>query len=201
MADGALLAARRSILRLALGLSILAFVAVGSATTLAFLSPPDSSVRATLVVGTIVHQGAADQVLLVRQGDRWLGRVDDFPRDSVAHVRPWGSPGFFILRAADGTFRVLANRSPYRGNLIEWRDPLPRRGRDTSTPRAGFRDIVDGDRFLADGQQLSGPAPRPLDAVAVAVEGDRLVVAARPTCPPYLSPGPSTYRPFWCGVP
>ena len=81
-------------------------------TVMLLLRTPDQQVRDTVEVTVHVHGKPDDHAELVRRGDRWVGRVSDFPPGSVADVQPRGSPGFFVVRDAGGSFRALSDRRP-----------------------------------------------------------------------------------------
>jgi len=160
-----------------------------------FLQVPERRVQAeTVTVVVHVHGESDRRALLVRHTDRWAGRMSDFPPGSVAHVWPRASPGFFLVRDADGSFRALSDRSPHLGQLLEFRDPLPGTSNYADGPRSGFYDPDAGSVYTLGGEPLQGPGPRPPDPFPLAVEGDRVEIATRALCPPYVS-----VRPTWCG--
>ena len=170
-------AGRRAALVRRLGeLSFAALLVVLGLSVLAFLTPPDAKARA-MTTGGLVWQGEGwtASVLLSRQVDTWVGAVADFPPGSAAHFRPHGSPGFFVVRATDGTFRALTDRNVRTGQVLMWRDPLPRLG------EPGFLDPRCGYMWLADGEpDFAGPKWS-LGSFAVAVEGSRVMVGTHPS--------------------
>jgi nitrite reductase/ring-hydroxylating ferredoxin subunit len=141
-----------------------------------------------------VRGGLDTTVTLVRNADRWVGHTADFPRGSVAHVQPRESPGFFVVRETGGSFWALSDRSPHRGQPLEYRDPLPGTSTHAAGPRPGFYDIEAGANHTLDGEPIQGPAPRPMDPFPLAVDGDRVEVATHAVCPPDLF-----VQPEWCG--
>ena len=151
------------------------------------------------VVATIWQpDGETRAVVLVRADDRWIAATaaDDFPRPSVAHVAPSGSPGFFVVRTAAGAFRAYADRSPHAGEALALRDPLPGTDGHADGPQPGFEDPLAGDTYTLDGEPFAGPGPRPLDPFAVRLARDgHLEIATRAACPAELAPPPA-----WCGA-
>ena len=134
---------------------------------------------------------------LIRQDDRGVGSAADFPPGSVAHAQPPGGPGFFLVRAASGTlFRAYADRSPHRGQPLEYRDPLPGTANHADGPQPGFYDPAAGANHTLDGESFSGPAPQPLDPFPVVTDGDRLEIGTHAVCPSDLA-----QLPAWCGAP
>jgi hypothetical protein len=128
--------------------------------------------------------GAETRASLTLRDGRWAGAVADFPPRSTTHFAPRGLPGFYLVRYPDGAFLALADRSPHRGQRVEWQNP--RAGSQFSSnpgPKAGFND---GDSiFFADGFPETGPAPRPLDAFPLTVEAGYVYVAPYAPCPSY----------------
>ncbi len=125
--------------------------------------------------------GQTTSAVLVYTDGRWVGAVDDFPPGSTTHFRPREHLGFYLVRYPDGTFRALADRSPHRGQQVEWRDPRPGSQWAPRGPRGGF---FDGDSvFTADGFPEVGPAPRPLDEFPLTLEAGRLRVTPYAHCP------------------
>lgn len=160
------------------------------------LRSAESTVPAEAVEVTVHVRGGLDQqAMLVRQADRWLGQTADFPPDSVAHVQVSDSPGFFLVHEAGGSFHAISDRSPHRGQPLEFRDPLPGTASHADGPRAGFYDAAFGANHTLDGEPFAGPAPRPLDPFPLAVEGERIEIATRALCPPDLGVPPP-----WCGA-
>lgn len=176
-------------------MTVLALLAILGAGMLAFLWPPEQRVHEKVVVGAVrVGLGWPHlSAVLARRPDGWAGAVRDFPSGSVTHFRPESSPGFFLVRSADETFRAWSDRSPHRGQPLEWRNPLPGTERHCDGPKPGFYDPMYGANHLADGTPFSGPAPRPIDPLPLTIEGDRLVIASHAACPPDLG-----YPPRWC---
>jgi nitrite reductase/ring-hydroxylating ferredoxin subunit len=114
--------------------------------------------------------------------------TNDFPIGSTTHFEPKEHPGFYVVRFSDGTFQAMADRSPHRGQHVEWGNPRLRPGGSAGLvafdPTIRERVFSDGDStFLADGFTASGPAPRPLDPFPVAVEDGRLYVEPFAQCP------------------
>jgi hypothetical protein len=157
-------------------LSFAALLAVFGLGVAAFLMPPEAKARSA-ATGGLLWQGDqwSSDVRLTRRADMWVGTVQDFPPGSTAHFRPLGNPGFFLVRAADGAVRALTDRNHRTGQLLMWRDPLPRR------QEAGFLDPRCGYMWLADGEpDFAGPK-WPLGSFSVTVEGSQLFIGTRPT--------------------
>ena len=167
---------RATLLRRLSKLSFVAMLAAVGLSVLAFLTPPEAKARSS-AAGGLLWQGDqwTSSILLSRRADTWVGAIEDFPPGSAAHFRPHGSPGFFVVRAADGTFRALTDRNVRPGQVLMWRDPLPR------WEEPGFYDPRCGYMWLADGELLSGGPKWPLGSFAVTVEGSRVLVGTRPS--------------------
>ncbi len=149
----------------------------------AFLNPSDSSVWPARIVGTIHRADAAvGRVTLARRDGQWEGAIGDFPVGTATHFAPDANHGFFVVHLADGRFVALTDRSAHRGQIVRWADPLP--SYDGRWQMAGFVEDSASSYYLADGQRLSGPAPRPLDPFPLTINGERLIVGDRAECPP-----------------
>src|SRR5437660_620253 len=108
----------------------------------------DTGTTGLFIEGRWVERGGeqvSERGTLVRQIHRWVGSVADFPPGSVAHhLQPKTGPGLFLVRATNGTFRAYADRSPHRGQPLEYRDPLPGTVNDACGLQPGFYDPVAG---------------------------------------------------------
>jgi hypothetical protein len=175
--------------------------------SLMVLWPPDGA-RSVVSGQVLAWAGQATSASLVYRDGRWRGSTNDFPPGSTVHFRPQEHPGFYLVRYSEGSFRALADRSPHRGQRLEWRDMRFRWAPGLSETTWGFND---GDStFFTDGFPASGPTPRPLDLFPVAVEAGQVRVAPYAQCPPrpharpHLQPwcNPSSQpdaRMEWCG--
>jgi hypothetical protein len=150
-------------------LGLLALLAAGA---LALLDPRQLSARSeTLHVVVRTRGGSDGTAILVRHDDRWVGSVRELPNGSVTHVKPRGSPGLFLVRAAGESFRAYSDRSPHRGQPVEYRDPMPGRSNHADGPLPVFYDLDAGAVFTLEGESVQGPAPRPLDPFPRACSG------------------------------
>ncbi len=149
------------------------------------LWPPDRMRSVVSGQAYVWGGGQTLSAMLVYRDGRWVGATDDFPPGSTTHFQPREHPGFYLVRYPDGTFRAMADRSPHRGQRVEWRDTRPGSRWVPRGPKGGF---VDGDSvFATDGFPEQGPAPRPLDTFPLAIEAGRLYVASYAHCPSYAN--------------
>jgi Rieske Fe-S protein len=163
---------------------------------LAFLLPPDALVWPGSIIGTTYRTDTATgTAALTRNAGRWEGHTFGFPPGTATHFAPDTHHGFFVVHLPDGRFLALSDRSAHRGQRVYWHDPLPsydQRGRDP-----GFRDRDHGTVYAADGQNIGGPAPRPLDPYPFTINNDRLIIESFANCPPPDAPGSR----MWCRAP
>lgn len=176
---------------------VMALLGVIGVGVLTMLRPPGRlSARDVVTVQVRSRTGQVGTAILVRHADRWVGSAADFPPGSVTHVHPPADTGFFLVRAdPGGFFRAYADRSPHRGEPLDYRDPLPGSLSHADGPQPGFYDPDVGANHTLDGEAFSGPSPRPLDPFPLVVDGDRLEIALRAECPSDLP-----VRPAWCGA-
>src|SRR5438132_13597228 len=119
------MAFRTRLLRRAFWTSVLCLLMLGSTSMLAFLWPPAAKVQPGAMLGSEridYHTGLqeATDARLSLDGREWEGTTTDFPSGSMTRFRPAASPSFFVVRQADDAWRVIADRSPYRGLRIKW---------------------------------------------------------------------------------
>jgi hypothetical protein len=146
-------------------LFLLVLLAVG---TLEVLDESRLSDRSEIIHVVVRTPGAPDGAInLMRNPDRSVGSVRDFPTGSVAHVLPGSSPGFFVVHAAGGTFRAFSDRSPHRGEPVEYLDALPGLASQAAVPQPVFYDPEASSIFTLDGAPWQGPATRPRNYGAV----------------------------------
>ncbi|HEY7060898.1 MAG TPA: hypothetical protein VII06_05415 [Chloroflexota bacterium] len=181
-------AERTLLLRRAGWTSLLALLALATASTLAFLWPPAAKVQAgplTAVERIDYRTGAqaATEARLVQQGSEWVGAVPDFPPGTLTHFQLRTTRGFFLARLADGSWRAFADHSTYRGLPVKWRlwssPGINNRGERTIGALCGLEY---GDCFDEEGWQVEGPAPQPLVEFPVRIENDQVYVSVQPRC-------------------
>lgn len=90
-----------------------------------------------------------------------VGAVEDFAVGSVTRVR---EGRFFLVRLADG-FVALYWKCPHLGCTVPWEPSEDR-----------FHCPCHGSIYTANGERVSGPAPRPLDLMAVSIAGGKVIV-------------------------
>jgi cytochrome b6-f complex iron-sulfur subunit len=90
-----------------------------------------------------------------------VGKADDFAIGSVTRVR---EGRFFLVRLPEG-FVALYWKCPHLGCTVPW-EPSENR----------FHCPCHGSIYEASGERVSGPAPRPLDMMAVSITGGKVVV-------------------------
>src|SRR5919205_2666229 len=119
------MAERSRLLRRAGWASLLALLALSSLSMLAFLWPPSVKVQPGVVspkeqIDYRTGVREPTRARLVQQGSEWIGAMADFPPGTLTHFQPQASPGFFLVRPADGTWRAIAERTPYLGLRLKW---------------------------------------------------------------------------------
>lgn len=90
------------------------------------------------------------------------GKLDDFPVGSVTRVR---SGRFYISRLSEDELIALYWKCPHLGCTVPW-EPAQNQ----------FVCPCHGSRYTATGQNVAGPAPRPMDYMSVYVEEDGTVI-------------------------
>lgn len=90
------------------------------------------------------------------------GKLEDFPVGSVTRVR---SGKFYISRLSENELIALYWKCPHLGCTVPW-EPLQNQ----------FVCPCHGSRYSITGQNVAGPAPRPMDYMAVYVEDDGTVI-------------------------
>lgn len=102
---------------------------------------------------------------------RWrAGRESDFAAGGTVYGQfrrtPDGEPGFFLSNlSGEGKLVAMSARCTHLGCVINWRQ------------REGiFRCPCHGSAFSADGANIDGPAPRPLERFAIHRDRDGTVV-------------------------
>ncbi len=89
------------------------------------------------------------------------GRVEDFPPGSVTRIRA----GKFYISMFEGEFIALYWRCTHLGCTVPW---VPEEGR--------FHCPCHGSIFERTGQNIAGPAPRPMDFMQSTVSNGRIIV-------------------------
>lgn len=93
-----------------------------------------------------------------------VGSVRDFNVDTVHMVRI-GKQSLVVRKTGNGQFKSFSSKCTHLGCLVEYRKELQ-----------GFRCNCHGSMFDLDGNNLSGPAPRPLEPYRVEVRGEDIIV-------------------------
>jgi cytochrome b6-f complex iron-sulfur subunit len=100
-----------------------------------------------------------------------VGSPNDF---KVGDVKYFVEGKFYLSRVEEG-FMALYQRCPHVGCTVPWRP-------DFELPNVApgvhglFRCPCHGSTYLRNGQIIFGPAPRPMDYMAITNEGGKLVV-------------------------
>jgi Rieske Fe-S protein len=187
--------ARRSPWRWLHGIGLLVPTGLFGLAAILFLTLPDALVWPSGVIGTTYRADAqVGTVSLTRRNGRWEGEVSDFPIGTATHFAPDTYHGFFVVHLANDRIVALSDRSPHRGQRVYWYDPRPSYDGRSKDPGFGDRDY--GTYYAADGLNIGGPAPRPLDSYPLTIEGERLSIESLAECPPNV-PGMRT----WCRDP
>jgi cytochrome b6-f complex iron-sulfur subunit len=90
------------------------------------------------------------------------GQVEEFELGTVSHIR---AARCYLTRLEDGGFIALWQRCTHLGCTVPWRQDENR-----------FNCPCHSSIFDAVGEVESGPAPRPLDLFAIAIEDDQVVI-------------------------
>lgn len=90
------------------------------------------------------------------------GSLDDYPVGSITRVR---SGRFYISRLSEDELIALYWKCPHLGCTVPW-EPLENL----------FVCPCHGSKYTATGQNVAGPAPRPMDYMTVYVEEDGTVL-------------------------
>jgi cytochrome b6-f complex iron-sulfur subunit len=88
---------------------------------------------------------------------------------------------FFLTRVPEG-FLALWWKCPHLGCTVPWKDTDPVMPQDQAFAQQGrFNCPCHGSIYDRYGQIVQGPAPRPMDAFPVIIEGGRIRVQTGPT--------------------
>lgn len=90
------------------------------------------------------------------------GKVSDFPVPSITKFR---DGKFYISRLPDGNVMALYWKCPHLGCTVPW---VPEEDK--------FHCPCHGSIYLRNGQNVAGPAPRPMDFMHIDVRGEELFV-------------------------
>lgn len=93
-----------------------------------------------------------------------VGKRSAFAPGEVKFVRE-GKVTLFVRATPSGQLRAFSARCTHLGCLVEYLDEEEK-----------FRCNCHGSLFDSDGNNLSGPAPRPLQPYRVEVQGDDIIV-------------------------
>lgn len=91
------------------------------------------------------------------------------PRSEVAagkaHFFQFRGKPAVVLQPSPGTFVALSAVCTHLGCVVAWQEQV-----------GEFQCPCHGGRFSAEGQVLGGPPPKPLESLAVALDGDQLKI-------------------------
>ena len=90
-----------------------------------------------------------------------VGVVDDFPPDSVTFLE---DRRLFLFRRPEGIY-IVSSICTHLGCNVKW-----------DSAQAGFDCPCHGSIYDKDGQNLSGPAPKPLSWYELVLTGDRKIL-------------------------
>ncbi|HUI08792.1 MAG TPA: Rieske (2Fe-2S) protein [Bacteroidota bacterium] len=95
-----------------------------------------------------------------------VGRTTDFSEGSVRIVRVGRDP-VILIHSASGQFRALSARCTHLGCVVQYQDlPVPH-----------FACNCHGSQFDFNGNNIAGPAPRPLPPYRVTLEGQSVYLS------------------------
>lgn len=104
-----------------------------------------------------------------------VGKVSDFPVASVTYI---GDGRLYLshVRTADGAsgFLALYRKCPHLGCVVPWR--AGENSEDNLNQTGRFNCPCHSSIFDRYGRVKGGPAPRPMDLMAVSIEGDKVMV-------------------------
>jgi cytochrome b6-f complex iron-sulfur subunit len=107
-------------------------------------------------------------------GDVTAGNVNDFQVGDVVRVQ---EGRFYLSRVPEG-FVALWWKCPHLGCTVPWKPEDPTE--DAIKDKGRFNCPCHGSIYDRYGQIIRGPAPRPMDAFKVRIEGGKVVVATGP---------------------
>lgn len=93
-----------------------------------------------------------------------VGQLEDFPPNSARIVRLGNRPAM-VIRTPGGDFRAFVASCTHLQCTVAYH---PDQGRVVCACHNGVFDL--------DGRNIDGPPPRPLDPLAVAVHGNRIIL-------------------------
>jgi len=95
------------------------------------------------------------------------GTLEDYPEGSVTVVR---EGKFYLSHVPDGML-ALYWKCAHLGCTVPWKENEEFEGN-----KGIFRCPCHGSIYLRTGQNVAGPAPRPLDVMAIELEGNKIIV-------------------------
>jgi len=100
------------------------------------------------------------------QGPILVGKATDFAEGSVKIVRLGRDP-VLLIHTSTGQFRALSARCTHLGCVVQYQaDPVPH-----------FGCNCHGSQFDFNGNNIAGPAPRPLPPYRVMLEGSSIYLS------------------------
>ena len=87
---------------------------------------------------------------------------------------------FYLVRVAEG-FLALWWKCPHLGCTVPWKDSEPALPGDEQYDKGQFHCPCHGSEYNRYGQIIFGPAPRPMDAFPVTIDGDKVKVDTGPS--------------------
>jgi cytochrome b6-f complex iron-sulfur subunit len=98
----------------------------------------------------------------------------------VGEVKVISDGKFYLVRLAEG-FVALWWKCPHLGCTVPWKDSEPPLRGDEQFSKGQFHCPCHGSQYNRYGQIIAGPAPRPMDAFPVTIDGDKVKVETGPT--------------------
>jgi len=95
-----------------------------------------------------------------------VGKTTDFAVGSVRIVRVERDP-VLLIHTASGQFRALSARCTHLGCVVQYQD----------SPAPHFACNCHGSQFDFNGNNIAGPAPRPLPPYRVTLEGSSIYLS------------------------
>ena len=96
-----------------------------------------------------------------------VGKIGDFEKDSGTIVR-FGNHPVILIKSADGQFRAFEGTCTHLDCTVQYRQDL---GVIWCACHNGKYDL--------NGRNIAGPPPRPLEELAVIIQGEEVLVAKR----------------------